>query len=116
MEVWLPKKSLVWGSNSVEWAGSEGTSSLEYYEHNVGNLAIEVVGQNWSSEVISLFFEDWEVGRVALSCHLSMDLLCQEMRDAWRESSESLDSPRSLCSECQEGRRRCSEAQVLLFQ
>ena len=42
--------------------------------HNVGNLAIEVVGQNWSSEVIALFLKDWEVGRVALSCHLSMDL------------------------------------------
>ena len=42
---------------------------LECYEHNVGNLAIEVVGQNWSGEVISLFLEDWEVGRVAPSCH-----------------------------------------------
>ena len=42
---------------------------LEHYEHNVGNLAIEVVGQNWSGEVISLFLEDWEVGRVAPSCH-----------------------------------------------
>ena len=53
--------------------GSEGTS-LEYYEHKVGNLALEVVGQNWSCEVISHFFEDWEVGRAALSCHLSVDL------------------------------------------
>ena len=59
--------------NGVEWAGSEGTSSLEHHEHNVGNLALEVVGQNWSSEVISVFLEGWEVGRAALSCHLSMD-------------------------------------------
>ena len=58
---------------------------MEYYEHNVGTLAIEVVGQKWSSDVISLFLEDWEVGRVALSCHLSMDLSCQEMRDACEE-------------------------------
>ena len=29
--------------------------------------------------------EDWEVGRVASSCHLSLDLLCQEMWDACRE-------------------------------
>ena len=43
------KKSPMWSNNGVEWAGSEGTSSfLEYYEHNVGNLAVEVVGQNWS--------------------------------------------------------------------
>ena len=76
MEVWLPKKDPVWGgSNGVEWAGSEGTSSLEHHEHNVGTLALEVVGQSWSSEVISLFLEDLEVGRVASSCHLSMDLM-----------------------------------------
>ena len=35
------------------------------------------------------------------------------MRDACGESSESLDSPRFLCSECQEIRRMCSDAQVL---
>ena len=29
---------------------------------------------------------------MALSCQLSMDLLCQEMRDAFRRSSDSLDS------------------------
>ena len=92
----------VWSSN--EWAGSED-ASLEYHEHSVGNLAIEVVGQNWSSEDTCLLLEDWEVGRVALSCHLSMDLLCQEMRDACKGSSESLGSPRSQCSECLEGRR-----------
>ena len=57
--------------------------------HNVGNLAIEVVGQHWTSELISLFLEDWDVGRVALSCHLS-DLLCQEMRAVCKGSSESL--------------------------
>ena len=47
---------------------------------------LESVGQNWSSEVISLFLEDWEVGRVALCCLLSMDLLCPEMRDACKGS------------------------------
>ena len=73
---------------------------MEYHEHNVDNFAIEVAGQNWSSEVISLFLEDWQVARVALSCHLSVDLLCQEMRDVCKGSSESLDFPRSLCSEC----------------
>ena len=34
-------------------------------DHNIGNLTLEGVGQSWSSEVISLFLEDWEVGRVA---------------------------------------------------
>ena len=71
---------MAWSSNGVEWAGSEDASSLEYSEHNVRNLAIEVVGQHWTSEVISLLLEEWEVGRVALSFHLSLDFLCQEMR------------------------------------
>ena len=37
-------KNTVWSSVGDEWAGSEGTSSFEDYEHNVDNLALEVVG------------------------------------------------------------------------
>ena len=62
--------------------------------------AIEVTGQDWSSDVVTLFLEDWELGRVALSCHMARDLLCQEMRDGRCESSESLGFPCSLCSQC----------------
>ena len=29
------------------------------------------------------FLEDEELARTALSCHLSLDLFCQEMRVAW---------------------------------
>ena len=73
-------------TTALNGESSEDASSVEYYEHNVDDLAIEVVGQNWSSEVISLFLVDWEVGRMALSCYLSLDLMCQEMRDAcWEE-------------------------------
>ena len=93
MDVMAAQKSPVWSSNGVEWAGSDDASSLEYHEHTVGNLAIEVVGQNWSSEVISLFLEDWEARRVAPSCHLSIDFLYQERRDACKGSSDSLGSP-----------------------
>ena len=96
--VW-PYLDPVWSGDGLEEERSESTSTLEHYEHNVDIFAKEVVGQNWSSEVISLSLEDWEVGRMALSCDLSMDFLCQEMRDACRGSSESLDSPRCLCSE-----------------
>ena len=95
------RKSLLalvfWRDDGFEEERSEDTSSVEYHEHSVDNL----VGQHWTSGVISLFLEDWEVGRVATSCHLSVDLLCQEMRDVCKGSSESLDYPRSLCSECQ---------------
>ena len=58
--------------------------------------AIEVIGQDWSSEVVALFHEDWDLRRVALSCHMAMDLLCQEMRDACWVSSESVGSVCSL--------------------
>ena len=80
VEVWLPKKALCGAATSGRkvrmlrlWSIMSTTSTISLWK---------VVGQNWSSEVISLFLEDWEVGRVALSCHLSMDLSCQEMRDA----------------------------------
>ena len=95
------RKSPVLSDDGHEGERSEDTSSVECYDHNDDNLAIEVVGQNWTSEMVSLFLEDREVGRVASSCHLSMDFLCQEMRDVCKGSSESLDSPRSLCAECQ---------------
>ena len=54
-----------------------------------------------SGEVVSHFLEDWELGRVALSCHTAVDLLCQEMRGACWVSSRSRGSPLSLCSLCQ---------------
>ena len=77
----------------VSCSGNESTVSYEVYEHNNECRAIEVIGQVGSSEVVALFLEDWELGRVALSCHMTMDLLCQEMRDDCWDSSESLDSP-----------------------
>ena len=79
-------KCLVWSGVGYEGERTEDTSSVEYYEHNVDNLAIKVVGQIWSSALISLVLEDWEVGRLASSCHKALDLLCQEIQD----SSESL--------------------------
>ena len=84
-------------------AGIEGTSSFEFYEHNVGNHAVGVIGQDWSSEVVALFLEDWEPGRVALNCHMTVNLSCQELRDACWDCSESLGSSCSLCSQCREG-------------
>ena len=82
------QKSSVWSDDGLEEERGKDASSVEYHEHNVDNLAIVVVGQNWSSEVISLFREDWEVGRVASSCHLLMDLLCQEMRNMCKGEGE----------------------------
>ena len=48
-------KSPVWSSGGDDWAGSESASSVEEYEHNVGSLALEVIGQNWSGVLSSSY-------------------------------------------------------------
>ena len=59
------------------------SSDDEEVEHNVLNLFVDVVEQSSSGTQVESFLEDEELARTALSCHLSMDLLCQEMLDAW---------------------------------
>ena len=55
----------------------------EVYEHNNKCWALEVIGQDWSSDVLALFLEDWEqLARVALGCHVAFDQLSQEMKEA----------------------------------
>ena len=78
---------------SPEWFSlcSESVTSggCEKTERNNECWVIEVIGQDWSSEVVALFLEDWELGRVALSCHTATDLLCQETRHECWVRSES---------------------------
>ena len=45
--------------------------------------SLECYRANWSGENVSFFLEDWELTRVALGCHIALDLLCQEMHEAW---------------------------------
>ena len=59
-----------WKGDEGSWTGNECTS---YYTR-------EVIGQDWSSQVVSLFLEDWELARVAVCCHMALDLLCKEMK------------------------------------
>ena len=68
-------KSLDWDGNVGSWTESEGFSSSEQCEHKVGSFALCVVGQEQSGEKISLFSEDWELARVALSCHIALDIV-----------------------------------------
>ena len=70
-------------------SASDTSLGCKVYEDNNECRAIEVIGQE------ALFLEDLELRRVALSCHMAMDFLCQEMRDACWDSSESLGSPQS---------------------
>ena len=53
----------VWSDDGLEEERGEDTSSVEYYEHNVDDLAIEVAGQNCSSEVMDHSFPGGLGGR-----------------------------------------------------
>ena len=86
-------RSLVWSDDGFEKERSE-----EYCERNVDNLAIEVDWQNWSSGLSFPGKLGGRAGGIMLS--LVNGPFCA-MRDVCKGSSESLDSPRSLCSECQ---------------
>ena len=56
--------------NGSALAGQARPPLTGVYEHNDECRAVEVIGQDWSSQVVGLLLEDWEVGRVALSCHI----------------------------------------------
>ena len=88
-------RSKIWSSPC---SASVTSGDGDEYGHNNGCRAIGVIGQDWSSEVVALFLEDWELGRVAWSCHVAVDILCQEMRDACWVSSESLGFTPFHCS------------------
>ena len=49
----------------------------------MSNEALHVIGSCGPGEKISLFLKDWELAKVALSCHMALDMLCQEMHEAW---------------------------------
>ena len=57
-------------------------SSDEEEEHTVWNLFPGSCGAKSGMRAESCL-EDEELARTALSCHLSTDLLCPEMSDAW---------------------------------
>ena len=53
-------------------------------EDDAWNLLLDIVGQSYSGMLVVSFLEDEEFARTALSCHLVMDILCQEMQAAWQ--------------------------------
>ena len=53
-------------------------------ENNVGNGALFVIALHRSGDAIALFLQDWEVAKVAFSCHIALDMLCQELHDVER--------------------------------
>ena len=59
-------------------------SSSSSSENNVGNDALCVIGLQGSGDKMSLFLQDWVVAKVALSCHIALDMLCQELHEVER--------------------------------
>ena len=51
---------------------------------NVSNEALYVIGLHGSGDKISRFLQDCEVAKVALSCHIALDMLCQELYEVER--------------------------------
>ena len=81
--------SFIWDGFLVpELKGESGSSKNEQAdslsENNVGNGALFVIGLHGSGDVIAHFLQDWEVAKVALSCHIALDMLCQELHDVER--------------------------------
>ena len=54
-----------------------------FREHNVESLVLHAFGLNWSGDTVSLLLWDWERARVALSCHVALDMLWQEVHEPW---------------------------------
>ena len=71
-------KSPRWVSEGEAWSEDEGASSTASREGNVCNDALHVTGLTGPGDKISLFLQDWELAKVALSCHMALDMLCQE--------------------------------------
>ena len=69
-------------SGRSENGSSVSSSSSD--ENNVGNDALFVIGLHGSGDTIALFLQDWEVAKVALSCHIALDMLCQELYEVER--------------------------------
>ena len=59
-------------------------SSSSSSENNVGDGALFDVGLQGSGDAIAHFLQDWEVTQVVLSCHIALDMLCQELHEVER--------------------------------
>ena len=70
--------------NSGRSENGSSVSSSSSDENNVGNDALFVIGLHGSGDTIALFLQDWEVAKVALSCHIALDMLCQELYEVER--------------------------------
>ena len=62
---------------------TKSVSSSDSRERIACNEALHVIGLYVPGDKISLFLKDWELAKVALSFRIALDMLCQEMHEAW---------------------------------
>ena len=75
-------KSPMWESEGEAWSEDTSVSSCDPREDNECNDALHVIGLYGPGDKVSFFLKDWELARVAVSCHMALDMLCQEMHEA----------------------------------
>ena len=47
-------------------------------------MARWLIGLRGSGDTITLFVQDWEVAKVVLSCHIALDVVCEDMHEVER--------------------------------
>ena len=77
-------KSPMWESEGAAWLEDENASSSGSREGNVCNDALHVTGLCGPGDKISLFLQDWEQAEVASSCHMALNMQCQELNGPWQ--------------------------------
>ena len=77
------RKSPMRESEGAALSEDENASSSGSREGNVCNDALHVIGLCGPGDKISLRWEDWELAKVALTCHMALDMLCQELNGPW---------------------------------
>ena len=65
----------MWESEGEAWSEDEKETSGGSRESNVCSDALHVVGLHGLGDKISLFLQYWELAKVALSCHVALDML-----------------------------------------
>ena len=68
---------------SSEDEDDKTSSDDEAGDHNARYSFLGFVAQDSSDTLVESTLDDDELARTALSCHLSLDLFCQDMRAAW---------------------------------
>ena len=67
--------SPMWESEGEARSEDKSVSANDSRESSVCNEALH--------EDLYLFLEEWELAKVALSCHMALGMLCQERHKTW---------------------------------